>query len=340
MAPAVTQVNDKLPSLIVDMVLSNVGAHHAVISDVVIHLRSNGKDTGIALHAQNILNRDVPLGALPLVSSETLSAVFLPILVTRNETKAFRICCTLWQSDLPFSEAAILQTNQIQLDLFVNGKLRSSVFVLGYNDYRDKFKGNGIVEIPDKGFAPRWYPEKSAVVLSDRGFRRAWPWSLNMKEEQSASGINQKLKALEAFKDWSNYLLVTTVAALGWTTAKDGATFSALWIKDTTILLFALSVVLAILTLALIPHIGEDLTEKDLSIYDVGWKGWFGGHYELMDLCFPQHLLFLLGIVFYGGGTAFHSWRYSLLAIGITIAALLLLLLAMLHFIWKPRSSR
>ena len=30
------------------------------------------------------------------------------------------------------------------------------------------------------------------------------------------ANIEQQLKALEFFKDWSNYLLVTTVAALGW----------------------------------------------------------------------------------------------------------------------------
>jgi hypothetical protein len=33
-------------------------------------------------------------------------------------------------------------------------------------------------------------------------------------------GIEQKLKALESFKDWTNYLLVTTVAALGWTVSR------------------------------------------------------------------------------------------------------------------------
>src|SRR5207248_169166 len=108
------------------------------------------------------------------------------------------ICCTPWQSDLPrLSEAAILRTNEIQLDLVVNGKLRPSVFVLGYDDYHDKFKGNGILDIPAKGFAPRWYPTESAVVLGDRGSRRTWRGSLNMKEEQTApSRINQRLKAL------------------------------------------------------------------------------------------------------------------------------------------------
>jgi hypothetical protein len=33
--------------------------------------------------------------------------------------------------------------------------------------------------------------------------------------------LGQKLKALDAFKDWTNYLLVTTVAALGWAARKD-----------------------------------------------------------------------------------------------------------------------
>jgi len=73
--------------------------------------------------------------------------------------------------------------------------------------------------------------------------------------------IEQKLKALDSFKDWGNYLLLTTVAALGWTTAKDAASFSSPWIKDACILLFAISVVFAILTLALIPHVAENITE-------------------------------------------------------------------------------
>ena len=69
--------------------------------------------------------------------------------------------------------------------------------------------------------------------------------------------IEQKLKALEAFKDWSNYLLVTTVAALGWVSTKDAPHFSRRWIRLWCIWSFASSVFLAILTLALIPHIAE-----------------------------------------------------------------------------------
>jgi hypothetical protein len=50
--------------------------------------------------------------------------------------------------------------------------------------------------------------------------------------------VEQKLKALDAFKDWSNYLLVTTVAALGWTAGKDAATFCAAYIKPAAIISF------------------------------------------------------------------------------------------------------
>ena len=34
--------------------------------------------------------------------------------------------------------------------------------------------------------------------------------------------MSNELKALEFFKDWTNYLLVTTVAAVGWLGVKEG----------------------------------------------------------------------------------------------------------------------
>jgi len=126
------------------------------------------------------------------------------------------------------------------------------------------------------------------------------------------TGVEQKLKALDFFKDWTNYLLVTTVAALGWTSAKDAATFSATWLRAACILTFAISIVFAIFTLALIPHIGEDLAESDSSIYEVKWKWkgwkwckwkWLRRPLRLTHLCFWQHLFFLAGIVIYACGT-------------------------------------
>ena len=38
--------------------------------------------------------------------------------------------------------------------------------------------------------------------------------------------LEQKLKALDSFKDWTNYLLITTVAALGWVGTERTKAFS------------------------------------------------------------------------------------------------------------------
>jgi len=126
--------------------------------------------------------------------------------------------------------------------------------------------------------------------------------------------IDKKLKALDSFKDWTNYLLVTTVAALGWTAGKDGATFSTPCMRTYAVLIFAVSIVFAILVLALIPHVAELLDappgEKCKSIYDVYWEHWLV-KVRLTNLCLPQHILFLVGIILYSVGTTFsppESW--------------------------------
>jgi hypothetical protein len=117
------------------------------------------------------------------------------------------------------------------------------------------------------------------------------------------SNVEQKLKALEAFKDWSNYLLVTTVGALGWVSTKNETHFSRRWIRFVCIWSFALSVFFAILTLALVPHVAELMNDDTKSIYDVFWSGW-GPNIELFCVCFPQHVLFLVGVMFYAYGTS------------------------------------
>ena len=61
-----------------------------------------------------------------------------------------------------------------------------------------------------------------------------------------------KTKALEFFKDWSNYLVVATVAAAGWV-ATGNIDLSSAWVRAVCILAFSLSIAFGILTLALIP---------------------------------------------------------------------------------------
>ena len=142
--------------------------------------------------------------------------------------------------------------------------------------------------------------------------------------------IEQSLKALDAFKDWSNYLLLTTVAAVGWTAGKDAASFSSCHIKTAVVLSFALSVVFAILTLALIPHVAEDIRESPdktvPSIYRVYWNGW-GVDLRLTRLCFPQHVLFLIGVLLYATGTTFATVTQSLISFFVSVAAILVFLL-------------
>ena len=119
-----------------------------------------------------------------------------------------------------------------------------------------------------------------------------------------------KTKALEFFKDWSNYLLVTTVAALGWIAGKDSIAFSGAGVRAVCIVALALSIVFGILTLALIPLVQEQRKPEHESNYDVPvtfrtWsKTWTGGC-TLKSLCFPQHVLFLLGIIAFALGTMF-----------------------------------
>jgi hypothetical protein len=112
--------------------------------------------------------------------------------------------------------------------------------------------------------------------------------------------------SLEHFKDWSNYLLVTTVAALGWVATKD-LVFRPPWMRSLCILFFSLSAVFAIFTLALIPLIAEQ-HQVGSSIYHVATTSALLdqlciGTLYLRNVCFPQHAFFLIGIALYAAGT-------------------------------------
>jgi len=110
----------------------------------------------------------------------------------------------------------------------------------------------------------------------------------------------QRLRALESFKDWSNYLLVTTVAALGWVSTKDAPHLLPTWTRTWCIWSFALSILFSILTLALVPHVAELIDGKH-SIYNVHWDGWYF-KFELFHFCLPSHVFFLAGVMLYAIG--------------------------------------
>jgi hypothetical protein len=115
------------------------------------------------------------------------------------------------------------------------------------------------------------------------------------------------LQSLGYFKDWSNYLLVATVAALGWVATKP----VLLEPVALTLVIFAFcfSTIFAIFTLALIPIIGESISAETESFYRVpaSFKAfWMWGpefKLTLKWVCWPQHVLFLIGIVIFAVGS-------------------------------------
>jgi hypothetical protein len=115
-------------------------------------------------------------------------------------------------------------------------------------------------------------------------------------------------ETVDHFKDWSNFLLVTTVAMLAW--IAEGKTNLAEPARKFCLIAFALSICFAIFTLAMIPLVTEKLA-KDVSIYEVkvsfrwvyvfDWsksEGW-----TLKYACWLQHVFFLLGIIVFTGGS-------------------------------------
>ena len=111
-------------------------------------------------------------------------------------------------------------------------------------------------------------------------------------------------RALDNFKDWSNYLLVTTVAAMGWT-GKNLDSELMPWAVG----VFAVSAALGIGTLALIPLVRERIDTDTASIFDIAvdfnlfWMWPPRCRARLKHACWPQHMLFLLGLVLFAIGT-------------------------------------
>ena len=132
---------------------------------------------------------------------------------------------------------------------------------------------------------------------------------LEQNEPQPLSKRAERgVEALAHFKDWTNYLLVTSVAAMGWVVSDDAVDGG--W-KTIVILLLALSVLFAILTLSLVPIVAERIDADDRkSIYDINAPFYFRNlSFErvkrvarLKDVCFIQHITFILAIAVYALG--------------------------------------
>jgi hypothetical protein len=120
------------------------------------------------------------------------------------------------------------------------------------------------------------------------------------------------LKSLDMFKDWSNYLLVTTVAALGWLGSKDWPQIPNL-ARKVAMFFFCVSIISGIFTLALIPLIAEQITDGTTSFYDITptCSPFLvrSVTIPIKAVCWPQHASFLLGIIVFTCANIFYRKR-------------------------------
>ena len=151
----------------------------------------------------------------------------------------------------------------------------------------------------------------AVAAMSEHGLLQgqlAKPWDDPTREDVNPmTNIEQKLKALGYFKDWGNYVLVTTVAAVGWIVGKESGAITG-WALKGSLWLFALAAVFGVFTLALVPLVGESIREDSRSFYDVPgrfrWRWMWGREVSLLLkwVCLPQHVLFMAGILLYALG--------------------------------------
>ncbi len=125
----------------------------------------------------------------------------------------------------------------------------------------------------------------------------------NHEQQTHKEHIDHLLKAVEFFKDSSNFLLLISVVALGWVVEHPSGINESL--NDTVVLCMGLSVVFGLFTMGLLPLVAETLTGTTSSIYDV--RGEFrtfvlGGRHHSLPLkavCWPQQVFFIAGILVY-----------------------------------------
>lgn len=197
-------------------------------------------------------------------------------------------------------------------------------------------------------------PENNQTTGDVRVSDQSKDTETDVKKEEEDPNITA---AITAFKEWSNYLLITTVASLGWVASKN-APFTSGNIRTACIYTLGLSIVFGIFTLALVPLLAQqapgklaqapNTPEEERSIYKVPVTfSLFRRRYftktgiYLTQACRPQHILFLVGIVTYclgtvdggAGGPSLPSGLFNSAVIG----GIIVLLTAPVAYFSKPK---
>jgi hypothetical protein len=126
--------------------------------------------------------------------------------------------------------------------------------------------------------------------------------------------------SLAHFKDGSNDLLVTPVAAAGWVGPNNDNISSDRW-RDATIFALGTSIIFGIFTLALIPLVAQYTGDAE-SIYEVPvTTNVFTVRLTLYltEVCRPQHVAFMAGIICFCLGTTGNR-RIAVIVFGLAVA--------------------
>jgi hypothetical protein len=150
----------------------------------------------------------------------------------------------------------------------------------------------------------RLYKYKSFLLICNAISNQGDRGTSVMSADQA--NVDHLLKALDLFEQWSNYMLVTTVAALGWVASRDSS-YLPLLARRLVVFCLGVSIIFAVFTLALTPLVGESITSTTESIYfvDAHFSLFGARSMRLKCVCFPQHIFFLLGIAIY---TIANAW--------------------------------
>ena len=114
----------------------------------------------------------------------------------------------------------------------------------------------------------------------------------------------RQMDALDHVRHWSSYLLVTAVASLGWAATSPRVILPEGALKVICIWSLALSVVFGVATLALIPLVAEQ-GKADDSVYTATARVSVSPFSRrpvslyLKQVCLPQQVLFVIGILAY-----------------------------------------
>ncbi len=110
----------------------------------------------------------------------------------------------------------------------------------------------------------------------------------------------QLLKGLELLSTWTNVLIATSTAAVGWLVDQSSVEFETT-LGQVILGCFCLSIVFGILAMCQIPGLAERVTDFTRSIYQLRgdnyllpfWKVSF----PVIWVLWPQHALFIAGIL-------------------------------------------